>query len=93
MFLIVAGLVCVIMKSNQKETYGGRQNVCENLCYQSKYYDYCMNTCLQDSASEWTGIPDTYETDALQAPMPLDEETGGNEIVVRRPYRYDYPGH
>jgi hypothetical protein len=97
--LIIVAAWCIISKLSSKpkesydEYYGGRQRKCEKMCFSSPYYDACMNECLQQSAASWTGKPDDYEISALEAPMPLDEETGQSEVEFPGPYRYDYPGH
>ena len=94
--LIIAGVWCLITFTSKHETYtgyGGRQSKCEDMCFSSQYYDACMNECLQQSSASWTGKPDDYEISALEAPEPLDEETGAPEIEFPGPYRYDYPGH
>jgi hypothetical protein len=92
--LIIAGIIVLLCSGlGKRESYGGGQRECEELCYSSNYYDYCMNTCLQGTNSGWTGVPDSYESSALQAPIPLDEETGQSYYDVSAPYRYDYPGH
>jgi len=77
----------------KKEGYGGNQRKCEDLCYSSPYYDACMNVCMTGSSAQWTGVPDSYQISALQAPEPLDEESGQNMVNFSGPYRYDYPGH
>jgi hypothetical protein len=100
--LIVIGAWWLIKSASNHEsysgigmgrTYGGRQSRCEDRCFSSQYYDACMNECLQQSSASWTGKPDDYEIDALEAPEPLDEERGQPMIRFAGPYRYDYPGH
>lgn len=91
-------LITVLSRPNpldrfSMESYGGNQSECEDLCYSSKYYDACMNVCMTGSSAGWTGRPDSYTLPAIEAPVPLDEETGQEYVTVEGPYRYDYPGH
>lgn len=75
------------------EEYGGNQSTCETQCYSSQYYDACMHVCMEGSSADFTGRPDEYTLDALEAPIPLDEENGAKYYsTFAGPYRYETPG-
>jgi hypothetical protein len=77
------------------EHYGGLQRTCEDQCFASQYYDYCMDVCLNEgSTADFNGRAEEYAIDSLGAPIPLDEGDNTNYVsTFAGPYRYDYPGH
>lgn len=105
--LLIAGLgyLLVVLNSGHpsknsyepyetRESYGGRQSECEAQCFSSSYYDACMNVCMEGSSAGWTGRQEEYDLPAIEAPVPLEDDSGQAYISTKAgPYRYDYPGH
>lgn len=80
---------------HRSENYGGSVQVCEDQCFGSQYYDYCMDVCLNNgSTADFTGRAEEYSIPAIGAPIPLEDEDGDEYVsTFAGPYRYDYPGH
>ena len=78
-----------------KERYGGLQQTCEDQCFGSQYYDYCMDVCMNNgSTADFTGRAEEYAIPAIGAPIPLEDEDNTDYVsTFAGPYRYDYPGH
>lgn len=77
------------------EHYGGLQRTCEDQCFNSQYYDYCIDVCMNEgSTADFNGRAEEYAIDALGAPVPLEDENDTEYVsTFAGPYRYDYPGH
>jgi len=90
--LLAVGLALYLLYT--KEGYGGNTQVCEDQCFGSQYYDYCMDVCMTGSTADFTGRAEEFAIPAIGAPVPLDEEDDTNYVsTFAGPYRYDYPGH
>lgn len=78
-----------------RERYGGVIDTCEQQCFGSQYYDYCMDVCMNNgSTADFTGRQEEYAINAIGAPVPLEDEDGSEYYsTFAGPYRYEYPGH
>jgi hypothetical protein len=85
----------LLSSMGHKEHYGGLQQTCEDQCFGSQYYDYCMDVCMNNgSTADFTGRAEEYAIPAIGAPIPLEDEDNTDYVsTFAGPYRYDYPGH